>query len=178
MQGEMFPELIQFRLQYCNSISTNLLKQNGNMQIPEEMYSYKRKLWNHLDLKKLYYTEGGKINHTEKCLLYDCSGVFPGGRNCKWEINIVPSDKAIKLIQVFSLDLPCWCSSEKSQRNFYFFSLSEGWFSWYLSFILQVRLLSGAKHPQCTSSIPSLDEVGMCLIGKEHSVLAWVHLVL
>lgn len=32
---------------------------------------------------------------------------------CKWKINIVPCDKANKLIKVFSFLFPCWCLNEK-----------------------------------------------------------------
>lgn len=38
---------------------------------------------------------------------------------CKWKINIVPCDKANKLIKVFSFLSPCWCPCEKS--GFFFF---------------------------------------------------------
>lgn len=39
---------------------------------------------------------------------------------CKWKINIVPCDKANKLIKVFSFLLPCWCLCEKSAKELFF----------------------------------------------------------
>lgn len=64
--------------------------------------------------KEIILHRGGKTLITRKSVYFKIALVYyPEARNVNGKINIVPCDKANKLIKVFSFLLPCWCLNEK-----------------------------------------------------------------
>lgn len=64
--------------------------------------------------KEIILHRGGKTLITRKSVYFKIALVYyPEARNVNGKINIVPCDKANKLIKVFSFLRPCWCLNEK-----------------------------------------------------------------